>query len=381
MPETRLMQRFPSSAYLERRARQRLPGFVFDYLQGGSGRQSALLRNTDAFEQMELAPRYFNVGGGADLGTALFGQRYRLPFGVAPIGLDGLVWPGAVAALARAAKAAGCPIAASTFATSSLEEVARLAGDMAWFQLYPFSEEQVEESLIARAAEAGYRVLLVTVDVPVGGRRELDMYNGLSLPPKIGARTLLDIMRRPQWALSSARRGLAAFSNLEPYKRHSSDYLPAKIAGRVPWARLKAYRQRWPGTLVVKGVLSAEDALRCRDLGVDGIVVSNHGGRQLDACPSSLAVLPAVRRAVGPDFPLILDSGLRSGLDVARGIAAGADFALLGRTFMYGVAALGPAGAGHVMRMLEDELSNAMQMLGCLDIASLRHWHDQTQQG
>lgn len=375
MSDNTLMRRFPSSGYLEQQAAARLPDFVFDYLQGGSGRQGSLGRNTTAFEQLTLTPRYFNDCEKVSLGTRLFGREYRLPFGIAPIGLDGLIWPGTVEFLAQAARRAGCPVIASTFATTSLEEVARLAGEMAWFQLYPFSDGAIERDIITRAENAGYQVLMITVDVPVGGRRELDMRNGLSLPPQLGGRTLLDVLRHPGWALSHARRGLPGFKNLQPYRRHSNDYLPARIAGRVPWARLQHYRQRWPGRLLVKGVLCAEDAVRCRELGIDGIVISNHGGRQLDACPSTLAVLPDIRRAVGDDFPLLIDSGLRSGLDVARAIAQGADFALLGRTFMYGVAALGQAGAGHVIEMLSDELENAMHMLCCPDIAALKRWH------
>ncbi|WP_157953600.1 alpha-hydroxy acid oxidase [Zobellella maritima] len=375
MSDNTLMRRFPSSGYLEQQAAARLPNFVFDYLQGGSGRQCSLGRNMAAFEQVTLTPRCFNDCQEVDLGTTLFGRHYRLPFGIAPIGLDGLIWPRTVEFLAQAARQAGCPVTASTFATSSLEEVARLAGEMAWFQLYPFSDGAIEQDIMARAGAAGYQVLMVTVDVPVGGRRELDMRNGLSLPPRLGGRVLLDMMRHPVWTLSHARRGPPGFKNLQPYRRHSNDYLPAKIAGRVPWARLVQYRQRWPGRLLVKGVLRAEDALRCRELGIDGIVISNHGGRQLDSCPSTLGVLPDIRRAVGNDFPLIIDSGLRSGLDVARAIAQGADFALLGRTFMYGVAALGQVGAGHAIDMLSDELENAMQMMGCPDIAGLKRWH------
>ncbi|GAA3525998.1 alpha-hydroxy acid oxidase [Zobellella aerophila] len=375
MSDKALMRRFPSSSYLEQRAAARLPNFVFDYLQGGSGRQCSLGRNITAFEQLTLTPRYFNDCEAVSLGTRLFGRHYQLPFGIAPIGLDGLIRPGTVEYLAQAARRAGCPVTASTFATSSLEEVARLAGEMAWFQLYPFDDGEIEQDMMARAGAAGYRVLMVTVDVPVGGRRELDMRNGLSLPPRLGGRTLLDVLRHPGWALRHARRGMPGFKNLQPYRRHSNDFLPARISGRVPWARLAQYRKRWPGRLLVKGVLRGEDAVRCRELGIDGLVISNHGGRQLDACPSTLAVLPEIRRAVGDDFPLIIDSGLRSGLDVARAIAQGADFALLGRTFIYGVAALGQAGAGHVIEMLRDELENAMQMLGCPDIAALKCWH------
>lgn len=375
MSDNTMMQRFPSSGYLEQQAAARLPGFVFDYLQGGSGRQGSLERNITAFEQVTLTPRYFNDCQAVSLGATLFGHHYQLPFGIAPIGLDGLIWPRSVEYLAAAAKQAGCPVTASTFATSSLEDVARLAGEMAWFQLYPFSDGDIERDMMARAEDAGYQVLMVTVDVPVGGRRELDMRNGLSLPPKLGARNLLEVVRNPSWALRHAHQGVPSFKNLQPYRRHSNDYLPARIEGRVTWARLEQYRKRWPGKLLVKGVLRAEDAVRCRELGVDGIVISNHGGRQLDACPSSLEMLPVIRRAVGGDFSLIIDSGLRSGLDVARAISQGADFALLGRTFMYGMAALGPAGAGHVIQMLSDELENTMQMLGCPDITALKCWH------
>ncbi|PSL12223.1 L-lactate dehydrogenase (cytochrome) [Marinobacterium halophilum] len=369
-----LMSRYPSSAYLQSRARKRLPGFVYDYLEGGSGRQAALARNTQVFDQVDLIPRYFNDCAAIDLQTELFGQTFEVPFGVAPIGMDGLVYPHAVSHLAQSAQRYGCPIAASTFSTTSLEEVVRLAGDNAWFQLYPFSDERIESDILDRARNAGYSVLIVTVDVPTGGRRERDMRNGLSLPPRPNLRMCADLVQHPGWALRLLQSGVPSFSNLHPYKQQSNDFLPAKVEGAVSWLRLEAFRRRWPGTLVVKGVLHPEDAQRCQALGVDGIVVSNHGGRQLDACPSTIEVLPAIRAAVGESFPVLVDSGLRSGLDVARALAAGADFALLGRTFMYGMAALGGAGADHSMQMLRDELENTLQMIRCPNIAQLKQW-------
>ncbi len=378
MSDKKLMSRYPSSAYLQRRARRRLPGFVFDYLEGGSGRQAGLARNTHGFDQAELMPRYFNRCDGIDLATGLFGQDYQVPFGVAPIGMDGLISPRAVSHLARAAYQHGCPLVASTFSTSSLEEVAELAGRNAWFQLYPFSDAAIESDILDRAEQAGYQVLVVTVDVPVGGRRERDMRNGLSLPPRPSLGICADVMSHPGWALRQLGAGMPSFRNLHPYKRSSNDFLPAKVEGAVSWQRLEGFRRRWPGTLVVKGVLHPEDARRCQSLGVDGIIVSNHGGRQLDACPSTLDMLPAIRQAVGPAFPLLVDSGIRSGLDVARALAAGADFALLGRTFMYAMAALGEVGADHSMRMLKDELENALQMIRCPDINELKHWHSQS---
>ena len=377
MSDHTLMSRYPSSTYLQSRARRRLPGFVYDYLEGGSGRQAALTRNTQVFDQVDLTPRYFNDCAAIELKTELFGQTFEAPFGVAPIGMDGLISPQAVSHLAKAARQHGCPIAASTFSTTSLEEVARLAGQNAWFQLYPFSDERIESDILERAQKAGYSVLVVTVDVPVGGRRERDMHNGLSLPPRLSLGMCVDLVQHPGWALRLLKNGVPSFSNLHPYKRQSNDFLPAKVEGAVSWQRLEAYRQRWPGTLVVKGVLHPEDAQRCQTLGVDGIVVSNHGGRQLDACPSTIEVLPAIRAAVGKAFPVIVDSGLRSGLDVARALAAGADFALLGRTFMYGMAALGSAGAHHSMQMLKDELENALQMIRCPNIAQLKQWQSQ----
>lgn len=378
MSDKRLMSRYPSSTYLQRRARRRLPGFVFDYLEGGSGRQAALARNTRGFDQADLTPRYFNTCGEVDLGTRLFGQHYQVPFGVAPIGMDGLICPQAVSHLARAARAHGCPLVASTFSTTSLEDVAELAGQQAWFQLYPFSDAAIESDILDRAERSGYQVLVVTVDVPVGGRRERDMRNGLSLPPRPGLGVCADVMRHPGWAVRQLSKGMPSFSNLHPYKRSSNDFLPAKVEGAVSWQRLEGFRRRWRGTLLVKGVLHPEDAVHCQSLGVDGIIVSNHGGRQLDACPSTLEALPGIRQAVGSAFPLLVDSGIRSGLDVARALAAGADFALLGRTFMYAMAALGEAGADHSMRMLREELENALQMIRCPDIDELKHWHSQS---
>ena len=337
-------------------------------------------RNREALSRILFVPRYGSHQTPADLTTTILGQTFDYPVGIAPLGLDGLIWPHAAVAFAEVAALANVPIVLSTFSTTSLERVAAIAGGNAWFQLYPPSNESIEIELLDRIAVSGYQTLVVTVDTPTAHRRAHDIRNGLSVPPRLDTRAVLQILTRPRWALEQWRHRPLAFENLERYVPSGSDlasrgaFLVDIMEGRVDTAWVSRLRDRWRGRLVVKGVMHPADAERYLAVGVDGLVVSNHGGRQLDAAPATADVLPHIRQAVGSACPLIVDGGVRSGLDVARFLALGADLVLCGRAFAWGAAAAGSRGVHHVMGILSEELRIAMAQVGCGALSELHQF-------
>jgi (S)-mandelate dehydrogenase len=362
---------------LRARAKRRLPHFVFDYLDGGAGSEAGVRRNEQAFTDLLLNPRALVNVEARDLSTRLFGRTWAAPFGVAPVGLGNLIWPGADEAIARAAVATNVPYTLSTAATTSLERIAEIAPQHAWFQLYVAKRDADVADLVNRADRAGYDVLLVTVDVPVPARRLRDIRNRFTVPFRITPGVALSLLTHPSWSTATLRAGVPRFVNVEPYaevfdRRSVAAYLSSEIRSRFDWDDLKRLRDRWPRRFVVKGLMTAEDSLRARDLGCDGIVVSNHGGRQLDSAPATLDVLPDIRAAVGGDFTVILDSGVRSGEHVVKALAAGADFVLIGRAMMYAVAAHGAAAAGPLLALIIDEASRCLGQIGYPDVASLK---------
>jgi len=362
---------------LRLRAKRRLPHFVFDYLDGGAGSEAGVRRNEQAFNDLLLNMRALVNVETRDLSTRLFGRTWAAPFGVAPVGLGNLIWPGADEAIARAAVATNLPYTLSTAATTSLERIAEIARQHAWFQLYVAKRDADVVDLVNRAEQAGYDVLLVTVDVPLPARRLRDIRNHFTVPFRITPGVALALLTHPSWSLATLRAGVPRFVNVERYadvfdRRSIAAYLSAEIRGRFDWDDLKRLRDRWPRRFVVKGLMTAEDAVRARDLGCDGIVVSNHGGRQLDSAPATLDVLPDIRAAVGPDFVLILDSGIRSGEHVVKALAAGADFVLIGRAMMYALAAHGTAAAEPLFALMIDEASRCLGQMGYPDVASLK---------
>jgi (S)-mandelate dehydrogenase len=363
---------------MRRAAKRYLPRMAFDFIDGGAGRESALRSNTAAFDSVRLCPRVLSGATDRTQSVELLGRRYAAPFGVAPIGMGNLVRPGTDAALARAADRAGLVYILSTAATTALEEIAAECG-ATWFQLYVGRDAPITDDLIERADAAGLPVLVVTADVPAPGKRIRDLNNGFSLPLRPSLRMALDLASHPRWLLHAMIGGAPRFANLERYGAAGAsagslaDLMARQSSARLNWDLLESIRGRWQRQLVLKGVLHPEDALRAARLGIDAVIVSNHGGRQLDAAPSALQALIVVREAVGASAKVIVDGGVRSGEDIARALALGADFVLLGRPFLYAVAALGlERGPTYLIEQLADEFDCALAQLGCSNPADLR---------
>ncbi|QDL94581.1 alpha-hydroxy-acid oxidizing protein (plasmid) [Paroceanicella profunda] len=365
-------RRAPESAEAYRAAaRARMPRFAFDFIDGGAGTEAGLARNRAAFTEALLMPRAL-VNTEAPISTArsFLGREWRLPFGIPPIGLAGIAWPGVDRILAAAAERHGVPYVASTPSTDTLEALKQVAPGSGMFQLYVGRSAEITDDLVARAEAAGYTDLVVTVDVPRPGKRLRDLRNGFGLPLRPGPRMVLDLLTHPAWSLAMARAGAPRFANLERYAapganaRSLAELMAGQSSGRLDWALLARLRQRWSGRMVVKGILNPEDAARAVGEGADAVVVSNHGGRQLDSAPAPLTAIRAVRDRVGTQVPLALDGGVRSGEDILKALNAGADFVFLGRPFLFAVAARGAEGAEALFALLAAELESALAQTG-----------------
>lgn len=369
-----LMQTYPMIDDLIPLARRRLPQYAIDYLEHGSGRERLLARNREAFDDIQITPRYMRNMAALDPSKTMFGQRYDLPVGIAPVGMGSLIWPQAELHNAEAARDNNIPMTLSTVACASIETVAEAAEGRLWFQLYSPKDEAIRWDLLSRARAAGIDVLVVTVDVPVPPRRERTLKSGLSVVPKITPGNIWRAMLHPTWSMATLRHGIPQFRNFTPYMpknaslQQSAAFVRSLLGRPLLPDELKAIRDRWPGKLIVKGVLHTDDALSAVALGADGVLVSNHGGRQSDASPPSMSALPGIIEAVDRKAVVLLDSGIRSGLDVLRALTLGADFVLLGRPFFYGLAALGGRGPGHVVDILREELMHAMRQHGLVKL-------------
>nr|WP_315400611.1 alpha-hydroxy-acid oxidizing protein [uncultured Duganella sp.] len=352
-------------------ARLRLPRLVFDYVDGGAEDELTLRRNRAAFEAIRLRPRCLVDVSRRRQATSLFGVAMDMPLLVAPTGLNGMLWPGGDLALARAAARANVPFVVSTAASATIEEVAEAGGNL-WFQLYIVSRAMAD-SLVERALRAGYKTLVLTVDVPVSGKRERDARNGFVQPFRITPSTALDVLGHPRWAWQIARHGAPQLKNMASAEASDIDTQSALLARQMDasfsWDDLRRLRDRWPHRLLVKGVLNAEDAARIAACGVDGIIISNHGGRQLDGASAPIEVLPAMTRAV--QLPILLDSGVRRGADVVKALALGASAVLIGRATLYGLGARGEDGAYEVLQLFKSEIDRVQALIGCPDVAGL----------
>lgn len=362
---------YPSIRALRLKAKKRLPKFAFEYVDGGCNEEINLRKNTSEIREIELKPYYLENYSKVSLKTELFGHTYDAPFGIAPIGLQGLIWPAASEILAEAAFKHNIPYILSTVGTASIETISEITEGRAWFQLYHPKEEKLRNDLIDRAAAAHCPVLVILSDVPTFGYRPKEIKNGLAIPPKMTLRNMIQILGNPNWALSTLFHGQPKFKTLSPYipdgmsLRHLGLFMNDTFSGRLNEERIKPIRDRWKGKLVLKGVASEKDAEKAIQLGVDGIIVSNHGGRQLDAGQSTIKVLPNLAQKYGDQIKVMMDSGIRTGPDIACTLASGADFTFMGRSFMYGVGALGKKGGHHTISILKRQLQQVMEQVCC----------------
>ncbi len=369
-------EKYPSVADLEKRARRRIPFYAWEFLNSGTGIEECLDRNRSALQQISLVPRFLKGDFTPQIKTKLFGTDYNAPFGIAPVGLSSLIWPKTENILAKTAAKYRIPYTLSMVANQSPETIGPITDGMGWFQLYPPRDEEVRKDLLKRVSNSGFTTLVVTADVPTSSVRERQIRAGLSIPRKITPLTLYRSAIRPRWLLETLIAGQPRFRTMEKYVGASQmgqvvRYFGQNLEGTLSWDYLARTRDEWRGPLVLKGVLHPEDARQAAGAGVDGIVVSNHGGRQLDGAPAPIDMLPEIAAAVGDRTSILFDSGVRNALDIARAIALGADFVLLGRAYIFGVGALGKRGGDHTADILLDELENVMTQLGCENLEEL----------
>jgi (S)-mandelate dehydrogenase len=360
-------------------ARRRVPGFAFEYVEGGAEEEATLRHNRDAFAALRFVPQTLVDTAGRSLETSVFGRRVSAPLVIAPTGLNGMLHPEGDIALARAAAGFGVPYTLSTLSTTRLEDVAAKAGGRLWMQLYVFKNRAIAEDIMARAAAAGYEALVFTSDANVFGSREWDKRNYVK-PGKPRMAAVLDATRHPRWLIDVLlRKGIPRFHNIEAFLPAGaasavggSTIIPQMFEPTITWADIAWIRRHWPGKLLIKGVLSVEDARHALDAGCDGIVLTNHGGRQLDYCVAPIEVLGEIAAAVGDRLTIVIDSGFRRGSDVAKALALGAHTVMIGRAALYGLAADGERGVRCALDMLAVELDRVLGQLGCRSVAELR---------
>jgi len=370
---------YPSIDDLRKKAQRNIPRFAFEYLDGGCNEDVNLVKNTSDLRKIELKPYYLKNYAGADLTTELFGHVYDAPFGISPVGLQGLIYPNSPEILARAAFEHNIPFILSTVTTSSIERISEITEGRAWFQLYHPTENEIRDNIIKRAAAAQCPVLAVLCDVPTFGYRPRDIRNGLAMPPRMTFKNILQIIGKPGWAINTLKFGKPTFATMKPYMPKGMDmqqlgvFMNKTFSGRVSEEKIKPIRDMWKGKLILKGVASEEDTDMAIRLGFDGIIISNHGGRQLDAGESTIRSLLPIVKKFQNRISIMMDSGIRSGPDIARTLACGANFAFLGRSFMYGVAALGNEGGNHTISILKIQLKQVMEQLCCAEAKDLPH--------
>jgi L-lactate dehydrogenase (cytochrome) len=369
----RIMDAYPAISDLREKAQKRLPNVAWQYLESGTGNDQAMNRNREALDKITFLPRIVRGKLEVKTETKLLGKTYAAPFGIAPMGLCGLVWPDSERIMARSAHKNQIPYCLSTVATQTPESIGPEVGDMGWFQLYPPRDPEIRKAMLTRAQNAGFHTLIITADVPTAGRREASRKAGLTIPPRINLKMIWEGATHPAWSMQILKHGLPRLRLVESFSpkkdlKAAAKYARFEFRGDLDWAYIRAVRDLWSGPVIIKGLLHPEDAAKAVAEGIDGIVVSNHGGRQFDGGPAAIEALPEIVKEVGGKVPVIFDSGIRSGLDILRAMSLGADFVMVGRPYLYGVAALGGRGADHVYNILHEDLVNNMKQLG---IASL----------
>jgi len=378
--DQRVIARCHDLADLRRAARRRLPRPVFGYVDGGADDEVTLRANRLALARWRFRPRVLRDVAEPDLRVSVLGSDFAAPIGLAPTGFTRLVHQAGEFAVARAAAARGLPYCLSTVGTTTVEDVAETGLRDRWFQLYVLRDRDIVRELIERAAKAGYRALEVTVDAPVSGRRTRDLRNGLTMPPTLTPRALLEVAARPGYWMSLLRGPALRYASFTPPAPESGTTIADIISmfdASLTWEDIEEFRALWPGPLLLKGPLGPADAVRAVAAGVDGIHLSNHGGRQLDRCIPTIDLVRPVREAIGDGAAIVLDSGIRHGGDVAVAIARGADLCMVGRGYLYGLAAAGQPGVEHAIDLLVAQLRRTMQLLGVTSIAELREHGDE----
>ena len=376
--DAKLMRRFPLFTDMMVAAQTRVPRRIAGYLLGGADTENGLDETCAAFSRIRLVPRYGIDVSQRSTAVELFGRTYAAPIGVAPVGYASAIWPGSEQALAAAAQAANVPYVNSTFAIEPLESIKRYAPDVAWFQIYYFQSMDTTLALVKRAERAGYHILVLTIDIPTYSKRTRDHRNGLQFPPTLTPALLAEVAMTPVWAAEFLKRPYPLPGNLMPYARNPSggeaalrDLLGTTSVYAMTWDEVRAVRKAWPGKLVIKGLQHPGDAVIAVDLGADGVIVSNHGGRQFDAAPAPIDSLPAIAEAVGTRATVMMDSGIRSGLDVTKAIIRGAECCFAGRPFVAACAAAGNQGADYAMALFQDEITTAFGQLGACGVRDL----------
>ncbi|MGB7318090.1 MAG: alpha-hydroxy acid oxidase [Planktotalea sp.] len=373
-----LHSKYPAISDLRQAAQRRIPHFVWEYLDSATGTEATKARNRAKLDEILMMPSILHGEFEADLSTSLLGRKMPLPFGIAPVGMSGLIWPNAERILAQSAAELDVPYTLSTVATRTPEEVADVLGAQGWFQMYPPRDEGIRTDMLNRAKAAGFHTLVLTVDVPVASRRERQLRGGLQQPPKLTPRLLAQVARCPAWALGTARLGMPRMRLMDSYLDHvagqteglsSTAHVGYLLRTSPDWEYVQWLRDNWEGHFIVKGVLNAEDAPRLEGAGVDAIWLSNHAGRQFDAAPAAIEVLPQMRAATS--LPLIYDSAISGGLDILRALALGADFVMMGRAWHYALGALGAAGPAHLAAILRADMVANMGQIGAKDLSTL----------
>jgi len=362
---------YPSVSDLRKRAKFKMPKFAFDYLDGGCNDDINLNKNRTDIQKIELMPNYLSDFDESLMKTELFGHTYDAPFGIAPIGLQGLMWPNSPEILAKAAMEHNIPFILSTVTTSSIETIAEITEGKSWFQLYHPADEKIKNDLLDRAENAGMSVLVILADVPTFGFRPRDIKNGLSMPPKMNLNNIIEVIKNPEWTLKTLLYGKPAFKTMMPYipkglnLQKLGKFMNITFSGRLNEERIASIRSKWKGTLIIKGIVGEQDAEKAIRLGADGLIISNHGGRQLDAGQSSIVSMTDLAKKYKNKIKIMIDSGLQSGPDIARAMASGAEFTFMGRSFMYGVGALGNEGGNHTISLIKKELLQVMEQICC----------------
>jgi len=363
-------------------AKRRLPGGVFDYIDGAAEDERTLARNSGAFADYEFVPRVMRDVSAIDTRTTLFGKEISFPFVFAPTGFSRIADSQGELAVARSAQRAGVPYTLSTMGTRSIEEVAEVSTGSKWFQVYVWKDRGLVTEMIDRAAAAGYETLCITVDLAVFGRRERDVRRGFTLPPTVGLDTIVDAVRRPSWTLDFLRGGPIRFASMatrdadgrlrDPAEAVTlADFTNAQLDASLSWSDLEQFRDQWDGPIVIKGIQCVEDATIAADLGVDGLALSNHGGRQLEGSPAPVALLPHVAEAVGDRVELICDGGIRRGSDIVKAVALGATAAMGGRAYLYGLGAAGERGVDTAIGFLRAEYERCLALNGVTATADI----------